>query len=129
MKIIKVLLLFYSMLLISCSSNVFIFDEKKQEVIAKDTYFRCMEIREISSNNTYILKRLPEGRKIMSFKLIEVNDCFQITSLTDLDTIETLSFKKNSKYEMINRGIRDAAACRMVLITDSAGIFHRNYPL
>ena len=125
MKIIKILLLFYSMLLISCNSNVFIFYEKKQEVIAKDTYFRCMEIREISSNNTYILKCLPEDRKIMSFKLIEVNDCFQITSLAAPDTIKSLSFKENSQYEMINRGIRDAAACSMVLITDSVGIFHK----
>ena len=125
MKITKILLLFYPMLLISCGSNVFIFDEKKQEVIANDTYFRFMEIREISSNNTYILKCLPEGKKIMSFKLIEVNDCFQITSLANLDTIESLSFKKNSKYEIINRGIRDAAACNMVLITDSVGIFHK----
>lgn len=125
MKNIKILLLLYSILLISCHSNVFIFDEKKQEVIATDTYFSCLEIREISSNNTYFLKCLPKCKKIMSFKLVDVNDCFQIISLADFDTIKSFSFKDNSKYEIKNRGVHDAAACRMVLVTDSAGIFHK----
>ena len=125
MKFVKSLLLFFSVLLISCSSNVFTFDEEKQEVIATDTYFSCLEIREISSNNTYILKSLPGGRKIKSFDFNEVNDCFQITSLADFDTISSLSFNENSKYEIINRGIRDAAACKMILVTDSVGLFHK----
>lgn len=125
MKFVKSLLLVFSVLLISCSSNIFTFDEEKQEVIATDTYFSCLEIREISSNNTYILKSLPGGRKIMSFDFNEVNDCFQITSFADFDTINSLSFNENSKYEIINRGIRDAAACKMILVTDSVGLFHK----
>lgn len=125
MKFVKSLLLVFSVLLISCSSNIFTFDEEKQEVIATDTYFSCLEIREISSNNTYILKSLPGGRKIKSFDFNEVNDCFQITSFADFDTINSLSFNENSKYEIINRGIRDAAACKMILVTDSLGLFHK----
>lgn len=125
MKFVKSLLLVFSVLLISCSSNIFTFDEEKQEVIATDTYFSCLEIREISSNNTYILKSLPGGRKIKSFDFNEVNDCFQITSFADFDTINSLSFNENSKYEIINRGIRDAAACKMILVTDSVGLFHK----
>lgn len=125
MKIIKILLLFYALLLISCHSNVFIFDERKQEVIATDTYFTCLEIREINSNNTYFLKCLPKCKKTRSFKLAKVNDCFQIISLTDFDTIKSFSFKENSKYEITNRGVYDAAACKMILGTDSAGVFHK----
>lgn len=112
------------MLLISCDSNVFIFDEKKQEVIAADTYFSCVEIREMNSNNIYVLKCLPDGRKIMSFKLNEVNACFQIISLTDNDTIQSLFFKENARYEIKNRGVRDATAYKKVLVTDSVGFFH-----
>ena len=112
------------MLLTSCDSNVFIFDEKKQEIIAADTYFSCVEIKDMNSNNTYVLECLPGGRKKMSFKLNEVNDCFQIISLTDYDTIQSLFFKENTRYEIKNRGVRDATACKMVLVTDSVGFFH-----
>lgn len=61
----------------------------------------------------------------MSFDFNEVNDCFQITSFAGFDTINSLSFNENSKYEIINRGIRDAAACKMILVTDSLGLFHK----
>ncbi len=124
MKRIEILLLLFSMLLISCGSNVFFFDEEKQEIVAVDTYFRCIIINDLYGEDTYKLKRSHNGEKAMRVNLLKIQDDFEIVNLVNYDTLKRLPFKENTKYEIINRGIYDAAACKIILETDSSGVLH-----
>lgn len=125
MKRIEILLLLFSMLLlISCGSNVFFFDEEKQEIVAVDTYFSCIIINDLYGEDTYKLKRSHNGEKAMRVNLVNIQDDFEIVNLVNYDTLKRLPFKENTKYEIINRGIYDAAACKIILETDSSGVLH-----
>lgn len=124
MKRIEILLLLFSILLISCGSNVFFFDEETQEIIAVDTYFSCIIINELYGENTYKLKCSHDSEKTMRVNLVNIQDDFEIVNLVNYDTLKRLPFKENTKYEIINRGIYDAAACKIILETDSLGVLH-----
>lgn len=124
MKRIEFLLLFFSLLLISCKSNDFFFDEETQEIIAVDTYFSCIIINELYGEDTYKLKRSHNSEKTMRVNLINIQDGFEIVNLVNYDTLNRLPFKENTKYEIINRGIYDAAACKIILETDSLGVLY-----
>ena len=50
-------------LFISCKSNLFYFDDKKQEIIAVDTYFGNIEINDLCNNESYVLNRTIGGEK------------------------------------------------------------------
>lgn len=112
---------FIFILFVSCNSNVFVFDEKKQEIIA--TNFSYLEIQVLNSDEAYILKRLPD-KKIKAVKLARIHDYFQIINATGFDTLQQLTFKNSSKYQIKNRGVYDAAVYGIVLETDSTGVFH-----
>ena len=124
MKRIEILLLFLSLLLVSCKSNDFFFDEETQEIIAVNTYFSCIIINELYGEDTYKIKRSHDSEKTMRVNLVNIPDDCEIVNLVNYDTLKRLPFKENTKYEIINRGIYDAAACKIILETDSSGVLH-----
>ncbi|MBO7623725.1 MAG: hypothetical protein J6S82_00250 [Bacteroidales bacterium] len=111
-------------LFISCKSNLFYFDDKKQEIIAVDTYFGNIEINDLCNNESYVLNRTIGGEKKRKINLNYIPESYQIINVKTSDTIQIFTFKNECEYEVVNRGLYDAKERKIMLKMDSLGLFH-----
>mgnify|MGYP006987147322 CR=1 FL=1 len=113
------------LLVTSCGGNEFSFNQENQSFKAKSTYFGHIEVQGIDNNDCYIIKRKSKGKKAKSMILNQIPKDYYIISCSNTDTIECFKMKINSEYEIINRGIYNAAPEKIIVITNENGFLRQ----
>ncbi|MDR1726284.1 MAG: hypothetical protein LBR28_07850 [Bacteroidales bacterium] len=107
----------------SCGSNSFSFDENKQELISKDVYFSCIEIRGLNNDDFFVIRRKENGCKNKVINITKISNDYYITQNYNGDTlkINSIKLKRNCNYEILNRGIFDASPSKIIVYIDNDG--------
>ena len=125
MEKITYLITVLMLLFVSCAGNDFSFDEEKQTFKAHSTYFGKIEINGIDNDDCFIIKRKNNGKKLYSINLNKIPESYYVQKDYDGDTIKDFKLKRNNNYEIINRGVYDAASLKIVVYIDENGLIKK----
>ena len=123
-KNIYILQIIMLLLLYSCNSNHFRFDDNNQEIISTDTYFSEIEIENISTGECFTIRRKKNGEKEREIVLTQIGNNYTIKKCFTEQKINDIKYTNNSIYKITNVGVRDASQYAIILKCDSMGLLH-----